>query len=324
MSVGVLIVGLGQIGMGYDLGLDPARYVQSHARAFSQHPAFHLAAAVDPDPQQCQTFAQAYGCPAYPDIETALGQHQPGLVVIATPTALHKETLQKVLNLSQPGVVLCEKPLSYDAVEGRFMVNACLKKGVKLFVNYMRRSDPAVAEIKRRLGAGEIAGPVKGVAWYSKGLLHNGSHFFNLLEYWLGPMQSSIVISPGRLWAQIDPEPDVHVKFSNGEVTFLAAWEEAFSHYTIELLSVSGRLRYEHGGSSVQWQSSSVDGLLQGHRALSSAICEIDNGMDRYQWHVVDQLAKAINGEGFRVCTGIDALNTLISLNQILDRQSSD
>ncbi|MFN3569201.1 MAG: Gfo/Idh/MocA family protein, partial [Polaromonas sp.] len=245
MSLGVLIVGLGQIGMGYDLGLDPVRYVQSHARAFSQHPAFHLVGAVDPDPQRREVFAQTCHSPAYADLETALGLHQPGVVVIATPTPTHKDTLLTVLSLARPQVILCEKPLAYGTEEGRFMVNACLEKGVALYVNYMRRSVPGFIEIKRLLDAGEIKGPVKGVTWYSKGLLHNGSHFFNLMEYWLGPVQTASVLKKGRTWGADDFEPDVHVVFAKGEMVFLAAWEEAFSHYTVELLSPSGRLRCE-------------------------------------------------------------------------------
>ena len=33
--------------------------------------------------------------------------------------------------------------------------------------------------------------PIKGVCWYSKGLLNNGSHFINLLEFWLGDYVSN-------------------------------------------------------------------------------------------------------------------------------------
>jgi predicted dehydrogenase len=318
MSVGVLIVGLGQIGMGYDLDLDPAQYIYSHARAFSQHPGFHLVAAVDPDPQQRQTFVQTYQCQAYTDVETALDQHQPGLVVIAVPTPLHKETLQKVLNQSQPKAILCEKPLSYDAEEGRFMVDACIEKGVGLYVNYIRRSIPGAIEVKRRLESGEIQVPVKGVTWYSKGFLHNGSHFFNLLEYWLGPVQSSTVINRGRLWGNIDPEPDVHVKFENGEVVFLAAWEEAFSHYTVELISLNGRLKCEQGGELIQWQPTMTDAVLNGYKVLSMQPQTIESGMSHYQWHVADQLDKAIRGQEFRLCTGDEALSTLVALNRVL------
>jgi predicted dehydrogenase len=315
MSLGVLIVGLGQIGMGYDLGLDPVRYVQTHARAFSQHPAFHLVGAVDPDPQRRDVFAQNYQSPAYADLETALGQHQPGLVVIATPTPAHKDTLLKVLSLAHPQVILCEKPLAYSSEEGRFMVNACLDKGVGLYVNYMRRSVPGFIEVKRLLDAGEIRGPVKGVTWYSKGFVHNGSHFFNLMEYWLGPMQSASVLKKGRAWGADDFEPDVHVVFEKGEMVFLAAWEEAFSHYTVELLCPSGRLRCEQGGDVIQWQAVEA---LDGHQALSSQPQIIETDMSRYQWHVTDQLACSMAGKQPFLCSGEEALVTLSSLGDFV------
>lgn len=318
MSSGVLIVGLGQIGMGYDLDLDPVQYVYSHSRAFSQHPDFHLAAAVDPDPQKRQAFVQNYHCPAYADIETALAQHKPDLVVIATPTPRHKETLENVLGKSQPKVVLCEKPLSYELEESRFMVKTCAEKGIGLYVNYIRRSIPGAVAVKRLLDSGTINLPVKGVAWYSKGFLHNGSHFFNLLEYWLGPMQSASIINRGRLWGENDSEPDVHVKFDNGEVIFLAAWEEAFSHYTVELLSRNGRLRCDQGGEVIQWQPTMADAALNDYRKLSTQYQTIDSGMSRYQWHVVDQLARSMNQEKYELCSGREALVTLGAMKKIV------
>ena len=42
-----LVIGLGQIGMGYDLDCDPNTSVYSHARAISLHPDFELVGAVD-------------------------------------------------------------------------------------------------------------------------------------------------------------------------------------------------------------------------------------------------------------------------------------
>lgn len=201
------------------------------------------------------------------------------------------------------------------------MVQACAREGTRLFVNYMRRSVPGVIEIKRRLEAGEIAGPVKGIAWYSKGFLHNGSHFLNLLEYWLGPIVTADVIDPGRLWDGIDPEPDVRVVFEQGTIVFLAAREEAFSHYTVELLATNGRLRYESGGGQMIWQPVLPDHRLQGYIRLSAETETIESGMDRYQLHVAEQLAAALNGKKAYLCEGIEALKTLESIKSIINRR---
>ena len=149
MTVSTLIIGLGKIGMGYDLRLDSGKHIYSHARAFSLHPKFQLIGGVDPDRQQCRIFTETYGCPAYGDVETALGKHQPDLVVIAVPTRYHGQVLRQVLERLRTGTILCEKPLSCDLSEAKSMVLSSATCGVRLYVNYMRRSDPGVIEIRK-------------------------------------------------------------------------------------------------------------------------------------------------------------------------------
>jgi predicted dehydrogenase len=315
---GVLLVGLGQIGLGYDLHLDSRRHVYSHARAFSQHPRFELLAGVDPDASRRQLLESTYGCPAYEHLDSALRLHPPEMVIIAGPTPSHGETLRRALAKSAPRVILCEKPLSYDLSEARTMVQACADRQVQLYVNYVRRSDPGVIEVKRRIDSGEIGTPAKGVAWYSKGFLHNGSHIFNLLEHWLGPMESAQVLDPGRLWGGKDPEPDARVMFSKGTVVFMAVREEAFSHYAVELLTANGRLRYDRAGGSIAWQATHADPEFQGYTVLSPDVESIASGRDRYQWHVAEQLAAAIDGEDSSICSGSEALTTLEGLHTII------
>jgi predicted dehydrogenase len=316
-----MIIGLGQIGMGYDLALDPANAVYTHARALSMHPAFELVGAVDPVETQRDRYKQHYDQSAYPTISSALQAQTPSVVVIASPTAQHSPALKELLAYSTPKLVLCEKPLAYDLVEAREMVEACESAGVKLFVNYMRRADPSAIEIKERIRSGKIATPIKGVVWYSKGFLHNGSHFFNLLEFWLGSYIRAKILDAGRLWDDQDPEPDVRVEFEMGTVVFIATWEESFSHYTIELLSPSGRLGYEQGGKSIVWQSTHADPNIAGYKILQETPEKLVNGMNRYQWYVVDQLANALADKPHTLSTGRQSLATLEAMHQIINQR---
>lgn len=317
MSFKVLLIGLGQIGMGYDLHLDTS-YVYSHARAFSLHTGFALIAGVDVNPISRQCFEERYHCPAYENVDEALKDHQPDVIVLAVPTLMHGEVLQQVLKHAAPRLILCEKPLSYSFHEAELIVQACAERNILLYVNYMRRSEPGVQEIKRRLDKGEISAPLKGVVWYSKGFLHNGSHFFNLMTYWLGEFVSSKLLTPGRRWGEHDQEPDVQVIFERGSVIFFAAWEEAFSHYTVELLSPSGRLRYENEGERITWEKTASDPSFQGYTVLSD-IEMIESGMKQYQWHVVCELLKALEDQGAHLCSGKDALYTLKTMQQVMN-----
>ena len=102
----------------------------------------------------------------------------------------------------------------------------------------------------------------------------------------------------------------------------MAAREEAFSHYTVELMAANGRLRYEQSGRRVEWQAA-VAGLLKGYQVLGGDVEILQTGMNRYQWHVTEQLATLLSGgAGHHLCSGVEALTTLTSMHGIVGRHA--
>lgn len=316
-----LLVGLGQIGMGYDLATGSGNAIRSHAKAFSSHPAFELSAAVDASQEKCDLFSQYYEGRTFQKLEEALKTVQPSVVVIATPTNSHCTVLEHVLKYSRPKVILCEKPLAYELVEATEMVEHCKNADVELFVNYIRRADPGALEVKKRIKSLAIGQPIKGNVWYSKGFLNNGSHLFNLLEFWLGDFVKANVLEPGKVLETHDCEPDVQVEFEKGTVIFQAAWGEAYSHNSLELLCPSGRLLYEEGGRSITWQSVQDHSSLVGYKVLAPEHETLVHDMEHYQWNVVSQLASACANKPHSICTGRQALRSLQSMYQIIDQR---
>ena len=315
MSWRTFIVGLGQIGLQYDLELDPSAHVYSHARAFSSHPAFELVGGADAEYECRQLFERHYGVAASGDL-AALASLQPEVVAIAVPTPAHAAVLEQVLAHCRPRAILCEKPLSYDAAVSDAMVRACETAGVALYVNYIRRADPAVTAVRERLQDGRIAGPVKGVAWYSKGVFNNGLHFIDLLQYWLGPLVGHLLLQSGRRRGD-DVDADFLLRFAGGEVMFLAACEEDFSHYTVELVARNGRLRYDLGGEQVWWQPAMVSSTAQGYVVLDPALQAVPGDLGRIQLHVSTQLDHALRGETCSLCTGREALTLIDAIQSI-------
>ncbi len=316
MSFKVAIIGLGQIGLLSDMALAPEEHVYTHARAFSQHPGFDLVAAVDGDPERRRQFEETYNVKAFDHIGEELGRLSPDVVAIAVPTSAHVAVLRQVLQVSSPRVILCEKPLSYDIEEARSIVSMCGQAGAALYVNYVRRADLAVRRIKSLIESGDISLPLKGVAWYSKGLFNNGSHFIDLLEHWLGPAQSFLITGQGPEWT-VDPEPDVQLQFEGGQIQFLAAKEKDYSYYMIELISGRGRLRYDLGGEYVTWQAAVPSTTAAGYTVLETIPEVFGNDLAHIQWHVADQLNEAMHQRSTSICTGNEALNTIEFLNSI-------
>ncbi len=317
MTIRALVVGLGQIGMGYDLDQGSNVYALTHARAAYIHPDFQLVGGVDSEEHRCRLFEKKYLAPSFLDITSAMHALKPDLVVIATPTEEHYRSVSEVLSCERPTAILCEKPLSYSLSDAKRIVAEAERLNCSLYVNHMRISDRAVANIKDRIINRDIIAPVKCVAWYTKGLFNNGSHLLNLLQYWLGEVEDVNIINPGRLWAGTDPEPDVCLQFASGSVFLLSAREENFSHYTIEMIAGNGRLSYEDGGKAITWKSVIDDSICQGYRVLSQVNESLASDLDCIQWHVMDQLAKSLRGESAQICTGKDALRTLELLTRI-------
>ncbi len=322
MIRGVLIIGLGKIGMEYDINISDDKIVYSHSRAFSLHPCFEIMGAVDSSVSKCKIFSEKYQKPTYNSISEALLVLNPHVVVIAAPTKYHKTILFETLEYSSPEAILCEKPLSYDIEEASQMLELCNHKSVKLFVNYVRRSDPGSIFIRNLINSGKIGKRIKGLAWYSKGFIHNGSHFFNLLEYWLGPCKNSSIISKGRLWQDqdTDPEPDVYVEFEKGTITFMSAWEESFSHYSVELISDNGRIRYEKGGELITFERTVLDPNFPDYTVLNGLPETISNNMNRYQFNVVEELFQALSDKEASICNGVDAHETLKQIFKITNK----
>jgi predicted dehydrogenase len=316
MKYSVLLIGLGRMGMGYDLE-KRSNACLTHANAFSKNAGFELVGAVDLDPKLREIFINTYGGFCSQSLSEAVAALKPDVVVIASTTQTHAATLFDLLKLHSPKLILCEKPLSYHLSDAKKMVDLCAQKEVKLFVNYPRRVDNAVREIGVRLGLGEIEPPYRGVVWYSKGLLHNGSHFLDLMNFWFGEPDSFSIISNGRAFGEDDVEPDFSVTYKYGEFLFLAAKEEHFSHHEIQVIAANGCLRYEYGGRKVSWQSVIADPLVDGYLLLSSTSEVLPSSSDQIMKFVADEMLLALSGKATSLCTGSEALENFEFINSV-------
>ena len=310
-----LIIGLGNIGMGYDVDSDTNSYVATFSKAFSLHPHFELVGAVDPDSSKRSKFQDKYNHPAYSSVSDALAVLTPDVIVIAVPTDLHYQVFNEIIAQKSPKIIICEKPIANSYEQAYEMVEKCEKNNILFFVNYPRRCDSAVINIKKRISADDIQSPAKGVCWYTKGILHNGSHFINLFQYWFGKVVDFEILKKRRNTNANDVEADVMINFEQGSIYFLLADENCFSYNTYDLLAQNGRLKNENG--VIYWQSLVKDENFLGYTVLDTSPEEIKSEPLRLMWHVVDQLANKLKGVSSDICTGEEALSTLLECLRI-------
>ena len=310
------VVGLGNIGMRLDLGAGNDR-VATHARAFTIHPGYELTAGIDPDARARHVFEQQYHLPAFSDLAAmqAAGVRA-GIYSIAVPTPLHSKAFAEVL-AQKPRAILCEKPLAEAVLDAERMLTDADASGCIVGVNYMRRFEPGVLTVRRLIAEGALGEIYKGTAWYSKGLLNNGSHVVDLLMFLLGKVADVRVWQSGRVWQGVDPEPDLSLRIGEARIVLLAAREECFSYMGLELVGTEGVLRYLDGGHRIELRRPRTDASLSGYRVLAPEAEMIQTDLKRYQWHVVDALHRCVEGGAPLLSSGATALETLRVIEQV-------
>lgn len=303
--------------MGYDKKFPQKQYVQTHARALHIHPGFFLAAGCDPDKSKRREFFLRYKKPVFCRPGDLFKKIRPQVVVIASPTSQHRSSLAAAICLKEVKAVLCEKPLGDDLAESIQMVKSCKKNQKKLYLNFIRRADPGILEIKKRIQTGKIQKPFKAVVWYSKGLLHNGCHYLDMLTFLFGSIQAAGIIPKGISEPTITGSPHCRFDFKAGSAIFIPANEKNFSHHTCEVLARNGRLRIEANGT-IFWQAANSKPQSLGHRALDEHGESILGNMSKYQLNIANQLYHAMQGKKNTLCSGQEALESQKWIEKVL------
>jgi predicted dehydrogenase len=269
----LLVVGCGNIAGGFDAARPADAPPLTHAGAFSRHPGFRLAACVEPDAGRRRDFMQRWQVPlAFASMDEALAQGlRVDVVSICSPTACHGDDLQAALRL-RPRAIFCEKPVTPRLSDTRHWVEACRAAGVLLAVNHTRRWAPDVVRLRDQLAAGEW-GPLRAInGLYNKGVLNNGGHLVDLVQFLAGPLE---VLAAGPavhdFWPD-DPSIGALLRTASGvPVTFATAHASDYAVFELQLVTGAGILLMENGGMQWRLRRATASPHFPGYRALAPA-----------------------------------------------------
>ncbi len=314
-----MLIGLGQIGMGYDYYDSTEGFVVTHAKALHLHPDFELVGGVDTVSERREMFSEKYGKPSYETVKDALEICNPELAIVATPTREHTSTFRQILKCSSLRLLLCEKPLAETLVEAERMIETSKRRNVSVAVNYIRRYDSGIQSLLGRIKSGELGFPLKICVWYRKGIFNNGSHILNLLTSVLGKIQKVQIISRGGLWDGWDPEPDLRLEFERGEAFYLAGQEKDFSYNQVEIIGPRGKVLYDKDGK-IYWWGTEKDKTFLNYTILRETAEGIPTNMKRSQYNVLQNISDFLSGNSKLLCDSKSGLLTMQILNKIQEK----
>jgi myo-inositol 2-dehydrogenase/D-chiro-inositol 1-dehydrogenase len=139
MRVG--IVGAGSMG-----------YAHAPAWKATERLGAELVGVVARHPDTAHALAGEFGLRVYDSYDAMLADVD--IVDICTPTPLHREMTVKAAEAGKH--VICEKPIALTLEDGRAMIEACEKAGVRLFIALVLRFVSQYVAAQKAVAAGQI------------------------------------------------------------------------------------------------------------------------------------------------------------------------
>lgn len=193
-----MAIGVGVFGYGF--------IATAHLEGLRRIPEFAVQAVCGPNQERARAFADRYGIPyVTSDPEALLRLPDVDAVLVDTPDRDHAPL---VLAAAAHGKhIFCEKPLAMSFAEGRTMVEAAERAGVRTLMGFSNRWNPLFVNLRGMLERGEL-GTIYHVhsqnfnagllaerprtSWRTQGELGNGiladlgAHAVDLLHFLLG------------------------------------------------------------------------------------------------------------------------------------------
>jgi predicted dehydrogenase len=211
--------------------------------------------------------------------------------------------------LSTPSVrgILAEKPLALEADEAEELVETARSRGVALAVNYSRRYSAGHAELREWIRGGGLGEIVTIGGYYTKGTLHNGSHWFDLARWMVGEITE---VSGFNLQgeASADPTLDAILRFENGATGHLQAFDaSAGTLFEMDILGTRGRVRVVEPAGQFAMFHLSESRTFPGYRVFEAGEIRPARNSDTVL-HAVEDLVACVKNGGVPRCSAEDGL----------------
>jgi predicted dehydrogenase len=270
----VLIVGCGNIAGAFDRTNIKRDLPYTHAGAYTLDSRFSIQTCIEPDDDRRLEFMESWHVKnGFRSIGEILNSDDRfDVISICSPSGCHAYDLEVALTLN-PKLIFCEKPITTSIDDAERLVKDCREKDILLAVNYSRRFDPDISKLHIEIQAGARGKLRSVVGCYNKGVLNNGSHMIDLLNFLLGPLKLINVGKPIDDFFQNDPAIPVWLESEQGiPIQIACAHASDYAVFELQFIFSEGILTMEDGG--LFWRDRRVvdSENFKGYRVLNEGI----------------------------------------------------
>jgi len=310
MKHNVLVVGLGKIGLGFDLSSDSC-YILTHTKAYLRHKDFNLIAGIDINMSRRKEFKDYTGKMAYSDIRQfkKYNNTKIDIVSLCTPEKVRYSEFIKIVSL-KPKLVIIEKPLALTPSEAVKIKSTADKNNIKIFVNYTRRVDPSFENLRKILRAKKLGNVSLVKINYNGGMYKNASHFIDLIVHYFGvPKKIRCLNIKKRKDGDFDAS--FILRYKNFEAFFNYVPAAAYFIAETDIFLSKGRISVFDGGIDIKVLKAVRDPVFRSCFALKEIPLGIAHQPYRCQLNVLYHIAKALKNNKPLASTAKSGLDTL-------------
>lgn len=305
------VIGCGRIGSGHTLAASGGE-VESHVSAYRACPSTHLQAVCDTEPERIDECARRWQVEArYQDAGQMLAEVQPQIVSICTPDDTHFHVARAALQVPSVRAILIEKPIALQREHALILQQLAKEGNVVVAVNYIRRYARSHQKLRDFLTAGGIGAVQTLDGIYTKGTLHNATHWFDMIRFLVGEVVAVQAWDVRREGGN-DPSLDVRLELESGVCANLRACDhKAFTIFEMDIVGTTGRVRLTDNGLTCETWAIGDSPILPGHRTLVRGDA-LEAGFHHALHHAVEDLVECLQIPDRRpLCSVTDGLEAL-------------
>jgi predicted dehydrogenase len=315
MNYRVAIIGAGRIGAMMDDPWSP--HILTHAHGYKACEGFEIVGFVDRDLDKAEAASARWGGTAFESMEELFETQAIDVVSICLPDDFHYATL---LALAEKPVkfIFLEKPAVTTAEEADVVRTLYGELPIRVQVNYTRRFVPEIRRIREAIRSGNYGAFITGTGYYGKGLLHNGSHMADLLQFLVGGVGEVAKVSETVDFYDQDPSVSALLTMCCGGVFYLRHIDSRKFHvFELDLTFERKRIRICELGTIIEEYSVGDNGLFAGYRTLNKD-AEYPTEHPKAMYHAIANIRNNLDWNEPLVCTLEESLDTVKTCSRIL------
>lgn len=292
----------------------------SHAAGIFSQKELTLSAICDSSEAHLASFQSKWKVTrVFNSLKRLLDDHRPDLLCISTPTALHYKHLCEAVSSGVP-LIFMEKPLCETLDQSQELRRIYAGAKSEVLVNYFRRFNPALRRLREELANNQYGSVLRVHIYYNKGLLHNGSHLIDLVQWLIGAVTDIDHIHYYRDVFGDDLDVDVCMRVNSKiPVTMEVFHYEHYNLLEVDILTEEFRVRLVNGGREIHLFKGTEDPYFPHLKQLIPADWPVENPWKIIYSYAYRHCVDILKGDSSPFCTvenAADLVDLVIRVKQ--------